>query len=258
VVHRLTLTALPGIPLVEPGDDLASLTRQALERAGLVLEAGDVIVAAQKVVSKSEGRLVDLTTVTPSARALEIAKQAEKDPRVIEVILGETAQVVRVRPGVVIVEHRLGFVCANAGVDHSNVRGPGSRSGEWVLLLPEDPDRSAAELRRRLRETTGLESLGVLINDSHGRAWRNGTVGIALGAAGFPALMDLRGRPDLFERALQVTQVGLADEIAAAASALMGQADEGRPIVHVRGVPYPLREGSAAELLREKSLDLFR
>lgn len=258
MVHRLTLTALPGIPLVEPGDDLASLTRQALERAGLVLEAGDVIVAAQKVVSKSEGRLVDLTTVTPSARALEIAKQAEKDPRVIEVILGETAQVVRVRPGVVIVEHRLGFVCANAGVDHSNVRGPGSRSGEWVLLLPEDPDRSAAELRRRLRETTGLESLGVLINDSHGRAWRNGTVGIALGAAGFPALMDLRGRPDLFERALQVTQVGLADEIAAAASALMGQADEGRPIVHVRGVPYPLREGSAAELLREKSLDLFR
>jgi len=258
VVHRLTLTALPGIPLVEPGDDLASLTRQALERAGLVLEAGDVIVAAQKVVSKSEGRLVDLTTVTPSARALEIAKQAEKDPRVIEVILGETAQVVRVRPGVVIVEHRLGFVCANAGVDHSNVRGPGSRSGEWVLLLPEDPDRSAAELRRRLRETTGLESLGVLINDSHGRAWRNGTVGIALGAAGFPALMDLRGRPDLFERALQVTQVGLADEIAAAASALMGQADEGRPIVHARGVPYPLREGSAAELLREKSLDLFR
>ncbi|HEX9680773.1 MAG TPA: coenzyme F420-0:L-glutamate ligase [Anaerolineales bacterium] len=257
-MHRLTLTALPGIPLVEPGDDLASLTRQALERAGLVLEAGDVIVAAQKVVSKSEGRLVDLTTVTPSARALEIAKQAEKDPRVIEVILGETAQVVRVRPGVVIVEHRLGFVCANAGVDHSNVRGPGSRSGEWVLLLPEDPDRSAAELRRRLRETTGLDSLGVLINDSHGRAWRNGTVGIALGAAGFPALMDLRGRPDLFERALQVTQVGLADEIAAAASALMGQADEGRPIVHARGVPYPLREGSAAELLREKSLDLFR
>ncbi|MGH2607383.1 MAG: coenzyme F420-0:L-glutamate ligase, partial [Anaerolineales bacterium] len=221
MVHRLTLTALPGIPLVEPGDDLASLTRQALDRAGLVLEAGDVMVFAQKVVSKSEGRLVDLATVTPSARALEIAKQAEKDPRVIEVILGETAQVVRVRPGVVIVEHRLGFVCANAGVDHSNVRGPGSRSGEWVLLLPEDPDRSAAELRRRLRETTGLESLGVLINDSHGRAWRNGTVGVALGAAGFPALMDLRGRPDLFERALQVTQVGLADEIAAAASALM-------------------------------------
>lgn len=258
MVHRLTLTALPGIPLVEPGDDLASLTRQALDRAGLVVEAGDVMVFAQKVVSKSEGRLVDLATVTPSGRALEIAKQAEKDPRMIEVILGETAQVVRVRPGVVIVEHRLGFMCANAGVDHSNVRGPGGRPGEWVLLLPQDPDRSAAELRRRLRETTGLESLGVLINDSHGRAWRNGTVGVALGAAGFPALMDLRGRPDLFERALQVTQVGLADEIAAAASALMGQADEGRPIVHVRGVPYPLREGSAAELLREKSLDLFR
>lgn len=257
-MHRLTLTALPGIPLVEPGDDLSSLTRQALERASLTLESGDVLVFAQKVVSKAEGRLVDLATVAPSPRALEIARQAEKDPRVIEVILGETAQVVRVRPGVVIVEHRLGFVCANAGVDHSNVRGPAGRSGEWVLLLPEDPDRSAAELRRSLAEAARIESLAVLINDSHGRAWRNGTVGVALGAAGFPALLDLRGRPDLFDRMLQVTQVGLADEIAAAASALMGQADEGRPVIHVRGVPYPFREGSAAELLREKSMDLFR
>ena len=160
---------------------------------------------------------MDLATVSPSARAEEVGRQAEKDPRVIELILGESAQVVRVRPGVVIVEHRLGFVCANAGVDHSNVRGPGGQTGEWVLLLPRDPDASAAELRDRLVRATGVKSLAVVINDSHGRAWRNGTVGVALGVAGLPALLDLRGRPDLFDRMLQVTQVGLADEIAAAA-----------------------------------------
>ena len=258
MVHRLTLTALPGIPLVEPGDDLASLALRALAQAEVRLEEGDALVFAQKIVSKSEGRLVDLATVSPSARAEEMGRQAEKDPRVIELILGESAQVIRVRPGVVIVEHRLGFVCANAGVDHSNVRGPGGQTGEWVLLLPRDPDASAAELRDRLVRAAGVTSLAVVINDSHGRAWRNGTVGVALGVAGLPALLDLRGRPDLFDRMLQVTQVGLADEIAAAASALMGQADEGRPVVHVRGIPYPLREGTAAELIREKSLDLFR
>jgi len=258
MVHRLTLTALPGIPLVEPGDDLASLALRALAQAEVRLEEGDALVFAQKIVSKSEGRLVDLATVSPSARAEEVGRQAEKDPRVIELILGESAQVVRVRPGVVIVEHRLGFVCANAGVDHSNVRGPSGQTGEWVLLLPRDPDASAAELRDRLVRAAGVTSLAVVINDSHGRAWRNGTVGVALGVAGLPALLDLRGRPDLFDRMLQVTQVGLADEIAAAASALMGQADEGRPVIHVRGIPYPLREGTAAELIREKSLDLFR
>lgn len=258
MVHRLTLTALPGIPLVEPGDDLASLVLRALPEAEVRLEEGDMLVLAQKIVSKAEGRLVDLATVTPSERAEEIGRQAQKDPRVIELILGESAQVVRVRPGVVIVEHRLGFVCANAGVDHSNVRGPDGQAGEWVLLLPRDPDASAAELRQRFQRSAGVRSLAVVINDSHGRAWRNGTVGVALGAAGLPALLDLRGRPDLFDRMLQVTQVGLADEVAAAASALMGQADEGRPVVHVRGIPYPLREGAAAELIREKSLDLFR
>jgi coenzyme F420-0:L-glutamate ligase/coenzyme F420-1:gamma-L-glutamate ligase len=258
MVHRLTLTALPGIPLIEPGDDLASLVLRSLPQADVRLEDGDALVFAQKIVSKAEGRLVDLATVSPSARAEEVGRQAEKDPRVIELILGESAQVIRVRPGVVIVEHRLGFVCANAGVDHSNVRGPGGQTGDWVLLLPRDPDASAAELRQRLLSAAGLKSLAVVINDSHGRAWRNGTVGVALGAAGLPALLDLRGRPDLFDRMLQVTQVGLADEIAAAASALMGQADEGRPVIHVRGIPYPLREGAAAELIREKSLDLFR
>jgi coenzyme F420-0:L-glutamate ligase/coenzyme F420-1:gamma-L-glutamate ligase len=258
MTSRLVLTALPGLPLVEPGDDLSSLLGQGLTDADLRLEEGDVLVVCQKVVSKAEGRFVDLGQVVPAPRAVDLARQADKDARMAQLILDESRDVLRVRPGVIVVEHRQGFVCANAGIDHSNVRGPGGAAGEWVLLLPEDPDRSAADLRRRLQEAFHVQALGVLINDSHGRAWRNGTVGVALGAAGFPGLLDLRGRPDLFDRLLQVTQVGLGDEIAAAASALMGQADEGRPAVHVRGLPYDLREGSAQELIRERSLDLFR
>ena len=254
---RLTLTALPGIPLVQPGDDLASLILTSLDACALGLEPGDLVVVAQKIVSKAEGRAVQLSKVTPSPRALQLARQAQKDPRFVEVVLAESRQVLRVRPGAIIVEHRLGFVCANAGVDRSNV-GPALPDGdEWVLRLPEDPDRTCARLRETLRAAAGVE-IGVIVNDSHGRAWRNGTAGVALGAAGVPALLDLRGHPDLFDYALQVTQVGLADEIAAAASLLMGQADERRPAIHVRGLPYPLREGNAQELIRPKELDLFR
>jgi coenzyme F420-0:L-glutamate ligase/coenzyme F420-1:gamma-L-glutamate ligase len=173
------------------------------------------------------------------------------------VILGESRKVLRTRPGLIIVEHRLGFVCANAGVDHSNLAADGSARADRVLMLPEDPDASAHALREHFTRRSGAQ-LGVLILDSHGRAWREGTVGVAVGVAGFPALMDLRGKPDLFGETLQVTQVGLADEIAGAASALMGQADEGHPVVHVRGLPYPLRNGSLAELLRPEEKDLFR
>jgi len=252
----MTLTALPGLPLVRPGDDLAGLIQAGLQAAGLGLENGDVLVVAQKVVSKVEGRAVNLAEVTPSDRARELARPGEKDPRVVEVILRESRRVVRAERGVLIVEHRLGFVCANAGVDHSNVSGEGE-AGEWVLLLPEDPDASARRLRQGLESWSGKQ-LGVLIIDSHGRAWRMGTVGVAIGVSGFPALVDLRGRPDLYGYRLRITQVGLADEIAAAASALMGQADERRPVVHVRGLPYPLREGSVVELLRPASEDLFR
>jgi coenzyme F420-0:L-glutamate ligase/coenzyme F420-1:gamma-L-glutamate ligase len=248
----MTLTALPGIPLIKPGDDLGGLILEAAERVDLTFESGDLLVVAQKVVSKAEGRQVDLTRITPSVEAEQLAARAEKDPRLVEVILSEAKQVLRVRPGVIIVEHRLGFVCANAGVDHSNVEGK-----DVVLMLPEDPEQSAHRLRRAL-EQASVERLGVLIIDSHGRAWRMGTEGVAIGLSGLQALMDLRGWPDLFGDPLQVTQVGVADEVAAAASLLMGQAAEGRPVVHVRGMPYPLREGSIQELLRPKEEDLFR
>ncbi len=257
MTSSMTLTAVPGLPLIQAGDDLAALIQAGLERAGLPLEDGDVLVVAQKIVSKAEGRRVNLAEVTPSERAVTLARPGEKDPRVVEVVLRESRRVVRAERGVLIVEHRLGFVCANAGVDHSNVAGEGGRGGEWVLLLPEDPDASARLLRERLEAWSG-KRLGVLVIDSHGRAWRMGTVGVAIGVSGFPALLDLRGREDLFGYHLRITQVGLADEIASAASALMGQADERRPVIHVRGMPYPLREGSVAELIRPAEEDLFR
>ncbi len=253
-MKQLVLTPLPGFPLVEPGDDLATLILEGLDRAGLSLQDNDVIVIGQKVVSKAEGRLRDLRSVTPSTQAQRLARESQKDPREVEVLLGESRKILRVRPGLIIVEHRLGFICANAGLDHSNV---GGEAGEWVLALPVDPDASARAIRRSLRQASGCD-VGVLIIDSHGRAWRLGTVGTAIGVAGFPALLDLRGRPDLFDRNLQNTEVGLADELAAAASIMMGQADEGRPVVHVRGLPYPLRDGSLAEILRPEEEDLFR
>jgi coenzyme F420-0:L-glutamate ligase/coenzyme F420-1:gamma-L-glutamate ligase len=253
----LTLTPLPGLPLVQPGDDLASLCLQALDRAGLALLDEDVLILAQKIVSKSEGRLVNLATVTPAPRATELAKKIEKDARLVELILGESREVLRTRPGAIIVEHRLGFVCANAGIDHSNVSGAGTPVEEWVLLLPENPDASAQVLRKRLEAASGRR-LGVLIIDSHGRPWRMGTTGMAIGLSGLPGLVDLRGQPDLFGYELRITQVGAADELAAAASLVMGQAAEGTPVVHARGFPYPLRESAFTELLRPKELDLFR
>ncbi len=254
----LILNPLPGLPLVRPGDDLSALILAGLARTGLTLQDGDVIVLAQKIVSKAEGRLVNLDTMQPSPRARELAVQANKDPRLVELILRESREVLRVRPGSLIVEHRLGFVCASAGIDHSNVSGlEGEASGEWVLLLPEDPDASAQAIRQQLQAASGAK-IGVQIIDSHGRAWRLGTVGITIGLAGLPGLVDMRGWPDLFDFHLQITQVGAADELAAAASLVMGQAAEGTPAVHVRGFPFPLREASLGELLRPREQDMFR
>ena len=253
----LTLTPLQHVPLIRHGDDLADIVVNALEKNSITIEDSDILVIAQKVVSKAEGRAVNLVTVTPSQRAIELARQTDKDPRVVELILRESNEVIRTRIGAIIVEHRLGFVCANAGIDHSNVAGEGDSVEEWVLLLPAEPDRSAAELRNDIQAKAG-KTIGVLIIDSHGRAWRNGTVGVAIGIAGLPGLEDLRGKPDLFNFTLQVTQVGAADELAAAASLVMGQAAEGAPVVHVRGFPYSLREGSLKELIRPKDQDLFR
>lgn len=253
----LTLTPLPGLPMVQAGDDLAGMILAGLDRAGLALQDGDILVLAQKIVSKAEGRLVNLRGIAPSKRAYELAEVTRKDPRLVEVILSESREVLRARPGTLIVEHRLGFVCASAGVDHSNIGVDPADLDNWVLLLPEDPDRSARELRSKLQNQSG-KRLGVAIIDSHGRAWRIGTVGVAIGVAGLPAVQDLRGRPDLFGFRLQITQVGVADELAAAASLMMGQARESTPVVHVRGFPYPLRDGELRELLRPKTEDMFR
>jgi coenzyme F420-0:L-glutamate ligase/coenzyme F420-1:gamma-L-glutamate ligase len=253
----LTLTPLSGIPLIQPGDDLAEFILLAMRRDNLQLQDGDILVLAQKIVSKSEGRWVNLATVRPSGLAIGLAERVEKDARLVELILQESHEVLRTRAGSIIVEHRLGFVCASAGIDHSNVAGEGDAAEEWVLLLPEDPDASAHILRQRLEAASGAR-LGVMIIDSHGRAWRLGVVGTAIGFSGLPGLVDLRGYPDLFGYTLRITQIGVADELAAAASLVMGQAAEGTPVVHVRGFPYPLREGSMKELLRPKDQDMFR
>jgi coenzyme F420-0:L-glutamate ligase / coenzyme F420-1:gamma-L-glutamate ligase len=253
----LTLTPLQYIPLIHHGDNLVELVLSSLEQSHLNLEDRDILVFAQKIISKAEGRAVNLVSVTPTQHAIELGKQIDKDPRLVELILCESKEVLRTRPGTIVVEHKLGFVCANAGIDHSNVAGIGDSTEEWVLLLPENPDRSAAELRKGVQARTGKQ-IGVLIIDSHGRAWRNGTVGVAIGLSGMPGLEDLRGHPDLFDFKLRITQVGAADELAAAASLVMGQAAEGTPVVHVRGFPYALREGSLSELIRPKDQDLFR
>ncbi len=263
----LTLTPLLGIPLIRHGDDLADILVSALQANDVELVDGDILVLTSKVVSKAEGRMVFLSSVTPGERARQLARQAEKDPRLVELMLQESNEVLRVRPGTIIVEHRLGFICANAGIDHSNVAPPETSEGvtnlesaspeDRVLLLPCDPNASSRAIREKIEVRTG-KRIGVMIIDSHGRAWRIGTVGVCIGLSGIPAIVDQRGWPDLFGRTLRITLVGAADELAAAASLMMGQAAEGTPAVHVRGFPYPLREGSFRELLRPKEQDLFR
>ena len=253
--ERLILTALPGMPMVEPGDDLVTLILEALERAGLSLAAGDVLVVAQKIVSKAEDRYVDLGQVEPTREAVELARSVDKDPRLVELILRESNEVVRYRKDVLVVEHRSGVVLANAGIDQSNIDHPDG--SERVLLLPVDCDRTADRMRSLLADRVGVD-VGVIVNDSLGRAWRVGTEGTALGVAGVPAVLDLRGEADLFDRELQVTEVGLGDELAAAASLLMGQAAGGSPVVLIRGLATSGGSKSARALVRDKAMDLFR
>jgi coenzyme F420-0:L-glutamate ligase / coenzyme F420-1:gamma-L-glutamate ligase len=253
----LVLTPLSNFPLVNPGDPLARIILDVLSQNGIQLVDGDILVLAQKIVSKSENRLVNLTEVIPSNKALELGEKTGKDPRMIQLVLRESNEVLRTRMGSIIVEHRLGFVCANAGIDHSNVSGSWGNADDWVLLLPEDPDLTAKTIREEV-ESVCKAKIGVAIIDSHGRAWRLGTVGISIGISGVPGLVDLRGTPDIFGYELRITQVGAADELAAAASLIMGQAAEGTPVVHVRGFPYSLRESSLSELIRPKDQDMFR
>jgi coenzyme F420-0:L-glutamate ligase/coenzyme F420-1:gamma-L-glutamate ligase len=247
---RLHATALPGIPLVAPGDDLTALILAGVAAASETLRDRDVLVVAQKIVSKAEGRAVDLRTVTPSPRARTLAAEVDKDPRLVELILAESDEILRTRPGLLIVQHRLGLVLANAGIDQSNI------DGERVLLLPRDPDASAAGLRAAIVQRAGVD-VGVVIADSIGRPFRLGSIGVAIGAAGIAALADLRGVPDLFGRPLRTTMVGVADELAACASLLMGQAAEGRPVVLLRGLAFPGETGARA-LVRAPREDLFR
>lgn len=254
-VSPLALTALPRVPLIKPGDDLEAILFQVIDGAGLIMQDHDVVVIAQKVVSKAEGRLVDLASVTPSARAKSLAAEVNKDPRLVEVILSESKDVVRHRRDVLVTEHKLGIVMANAGVDRSNIEATGD--GEWALLLPANPDATCGKLKAALDRRYRCK-LAVIISDSVGRAWRNGTIGTALGAAGLPSLRDLRGRRDLFGRVLEVSETGFADQIASAAALVMGEAAEGNPVVHVRGLTWYEEALPAAALLRARHLDLFR
>jgi len=243
--------------MIKPGDHLPGILLDAIAAAGQQVRDGDILVLAQKIVSKAEGRLVSLNSVIPSEKAVEIAAITEKDARFVELVLRESSEVLRVRAGTLIVQHHSGFVCANAGIDHSNVAGPEGPGDEWVLLLPENADLSAQKIRDEIIARTSVQ-VGVLIIDSHGRAWRLGTIGTAIGLAGFQGLVDLRGTEDIYGYKLRVTQVAAADELAGGASLVMGQAAERIPAVLVRGYPYPMAEGTVQDLIRPKSMDLFR
>ncbi len=249
----LSLSPLEGVPLVKPGDDLNEITRNALASSEIILEDGDILVFAQKIISKAEDRFRKLSEQDVSTRAQEIAELTDKAPALVQLILDESNAVLRAQPAILIVEHKLGFVCANAGIDQSNI----GKDDDWVLLLPEDPSRSAAEIRAQIKSRTDKD-VAILIIDSHGRAWRKGTLGLAIGLSGMPALIDFRGKPDIHGRKLHITTVAASDELAAAASLLMGPADEKRPIIHVRGFPYALNEGKFDELLRDSGEDVFR
>lgn len=255
----IQLIAVPGIPEVRQGDKISTILLSCLQKSGIALEDGDIIAIAHKVVSKAEGRFVNLDDVIPGERAEEIAAITQKDPRLVELILSESDDISRMRKGALIVRHRLGFTSANAGIDRSNVPQDSSLSsvGEWVVLLPVNPDDSATLIAADILDETGVE-VGIVIVDSHGRPFRLGTVGVAIGVHGLPALWDRRGETDRYGYLLQHTDVGTADEIAAAASLLMGQAAEGQPAVLLRGVVLPKSSGQAGDLIRSKDVDLYR
>lgn len=251
----LTFCAPPDIPEIQPGDDLAAIIGASCQRHSIELTASSVIVIAQKVVSKAEGRYVDLKRIQPSTRALELAGVTGKDPRLVEAILAESTQVIRAVRGVLIVRHRLGLVMANAGIDHSNV--PAAADQERVLLLPEDPDLSACRLRERFASLCG-DAPGVVISDSFGRPWRHGVTNVAIGCAGIAALIDRRGEHDRHGNVLEVTLVAHADAIAAAAALQMGEGAEGLPVVVVQGLACRAPVTDSKALIRPLNEDLFQ
>lgn len=248
---RISLVGVAGLPIVRPGDDLVALIVDALAAQSTPLADGDVVVITSKIVSKAEGRFVDLGTVTPSARACTLAATTDKDPRLVELVLRESTGVSRARPGILIVRHRLGFTSSLAGIDHSNVGG----GDDLVLLLPADPDASAARLRAGLESVSG-KRLAVVLTDTHGRAFRRGNIGVAIGVAGLPSLLDLRGEVDLFGRVLIATEVPLADMVAAAAGLIAGETVERLPVVVLRGLALS-GDGRGADLVRPLAQDLY-
>ncbi|MET0379785.1 MAG: coenzyme F420-0:L-glutamate ligase [Spongiibacteraceae bacterium] len=252
---KLSLLALTDFPLIEPDDDLCELILGALDHQHLALADGDVLVLAQKIVSKAENRYGYLNAITPSVAARELAEKSDKDPRLAELILRESTEVLRVRKGAVIVRHRNGYVHANAGIDQSNISA--DDANPRVLLLPENPDRSAQHLREKIRACTGID-VRIIINDSAGRPWRTGVTGFAIGSAGFVPLVSRIGAPDLYGRPLEITEIAVADELAAAASFVMGQADEGTPVVLIRGAILQSGDSGSETLIRPIVQDLFR
>ena len=256
-IQPLLIIPIQDIPDISPGDDIARIIAERIQVQGDVLVDNDILVITQKVISKAEDRFVNISTIKPSRKAKRIGRVSGKNPALVELIMRESNRVLRYNDRSIIVEHKLGFVCANAGIDHSNV-GRGEQNAEdWVLLLPADPDATAEKIRKYIENKYHIH-VGVMIIDSHGRAWRYGTVGTMIGVSGMPALVDLRGTPDLYGRALMITRVGAADELAGAASLVMGQSAERIPAVIARGFPYALREASLSEIIRSSELDLFR
>jgi coenzyme F420-0:L-glutamate ligase/coenzyme F420-1:gamma-L-glutamate ligase len=256
-MSELKFTQIIGIPLIKYGDSIPEILYKSIQNQGVSIEDGDILAVTSKIISKSEGRMINLTEVVPSERAVEIAVKNKRDARLIEIILSESNEIIRSTEQAFIVEHKLGFICANAGVDHSNVDGPYGNQEDWYLLLPKAPDQSAEIIKDHFFKKSG-KNIGVIIIDSHGRAWRKGTVGVIIGTSRVPALVDLRGKPDLFGYHLKITEVATGDELAATASLMMGQADEKIPAIHIRGFPYQLRDSSLSEVLRPKNMDLFR
>lgn len=255
MVSKLELIALTTIPLVKPGDDVSNLICHSLSEISLELNSGDVVVIAQKIISKAENRYAHLNLVSVTPAAITLAKKVDKSPEIVQLILDESKEVIKQRPGAVIVEHNLGYIHANAGIDQSNIHS--DDDDPRVLLLPENPDASAEKIMDELFYRTGA-NVSVIINDSAGRAWRNGTVGFAIGTAGFDPVVDMTGQPDLFKRTLEVTEVAVADELAAGASFLMGQADEGAPVVIIKGANLAAVNMGSERLIRAKAQDLFR
>jgi len=256
-MSELIFSQLLNIPLIKEGDNIAEILYAAAINQSIEFEDGDILAVTSKVISKAEGRIINLTEVIPSSEAIKLGEETKRDPRLMHLLLAESKEIIRSSEQAIIVEHNLGFICANAGIDHSNVQGPYGNKEDWFLLLPKFPDYSAEKIREYIKKATDKE-IGVIIIDSHGRPWRKGTVGVIIGTSQVPALIDLRGKTDMFGYHLKISEISAADELAGAASLLMGQADEKIPAIHIRGFPYSLCDSSITDVLRPKKMDLFR